>query len=176
MSVVDVESLRFSFHSNIAAEKYDDWAYYALVLRLEKHQKAVDVVAMRMQPVPADVWLIEAKDFRVITVPPDRANLAGLAVTAAAKFKDSLDGLAEAARLAPALSERHHAQRAVAATTRRLVLHLEPHIGSHSKLFPKNFPAGVLQKLKQLVRDLDPAPMVLSIASTGRARVPWTVE
>lgn len=129
---------------------------------------------MRMQPVPADGWLIEAKDFRLITVPPDRAKLTGLAVTAAAKFKDSLDGLAEAAQLAPASSERHHAQRAVAATTRRLVRPYRATYRLPFKTLPKNFPAGVLQKIRQLVRDL--TPMVLSIASTGRAQVPWTVE
>ena len=58
----------------------------------------------------------------------------------------------------------------------RVVLHLEPHEGPHTKLFPRNFSGGVLQKLKQLVKQIDPEPKVLNIANTRWAGVPWTVS
>jgi len=172
MPIVDVDSLRFSFRPRIVAEKYDDWNYYQKVLRVERNLKAVDVVAVR---VLTEAWLIEAKDFRMITQPPAPANLAGLAQTVNAKVRDSLTGLGLAAGSADRDSERRHAQWAVAAGERRVVLHLEPHSGPHSRLFPQRFAASVLQSLKQLVKDVDSRPKVLCIANTAQANVPWNV-
>ena len=53
--------------------------------------------------------------------------------------------------------------------------HLEPHVGAHSALFPSGFAASVLQRLKQLVRTIDPNPLVLNIADTALVGVPWAV-
>lgn len=63
----------------------------------------------------------------------------------------------------------------MAAPTKRVVLHLEPHLGPHTALFPGGFEASVLQKLRQLVKTIDPNPLVLNIATTAKAAVPWTV-
>ncbi|MBT9557536.1 MAG: hypothetical protein IV100_15965 [Myxococcales bacterium] len=43
-------------------------------------------------------------------------------------------------------------------------------------LFPREFSADVLQKLKRLVADVAPGPLVLDIARTERAGVPWRVR
>ncbi|MFZ1403942.1 MAG: hypothetical protein WAW03_12695 [Anaerolineae bacterium] len=48
-------------------------------------------------------------------------------------------------------------------------------MGPHSVLFPAGFSASVLQQLKQLVNTIDPNPLVLNIANTPAAGVPWSV-
>lgn len=67
MATLQVDNLRFTFKPSIAARKYDDSRHFQESWRLQGGHKAVDVVAMRMQAAPAEVWLIEAKDFRTIT-------------------------------------------------------------------------------------------------------------
>ncbi len=160
----------------MAAEKYDGWQHYLQVWQNSNGgKKAVDVVAMRIQATPATVWLIEAKDFRVITNPPKPSHISGLARDVAEKAADSLLGLEDAAKRAEIPAEKEYAKRAIAAQERRIVLHLEPHVGPHSALFPRGFGAGVLQKLKQLVRSVDPNPLMASIAKPALG-VPWAVS
>ena len=176
MPALLVDNLRFEFQSTHVAEKYDEWAHYKSVWNAAGGRRAVDVVAMRLQTAPPTAWFIEAKDYRRISQPPEATNLKGLAETVAGKVLDSISGLENAAAEATSDKERLHAQRAIAAKSRRVVLHLEPHVGGHSKLFPAGFRAGVLQKLRQLLRDVDRTPLVLDMASTPRAGVPWTVS
>ncbi len=176
MPALLVDNLRFEFQSTHVAEKYDEWDHYKSVWNAAGGRKAVDVVAFRLQSLPPVAWLVEAKDYRTISQPPEPSNLRGLAETVASKVRDTLAGLGDAAANATIAQERDHAQRAIAAGRVRVVLHLEPHAGHHSKLFPDRFQAGVLQKLKQLLRGVDPTPLVLDLASTRRAGVPWTVS
>lgn len=84
--------------------------------------------------------------------------------------------MADATRNAADPVEKKLASRANSATGRRVVLHLEPYNGPHSALFPVGFAAGVLQKLKGLMRDVDPNPLVVNIARTRSAGLPWTVS
>lgn len=164
MPVLQVDALTFTFSGTVAAESYDHWQHYTNVWNTAgRPQKAVDVVAVESPALPTVTWLIEAKDFRTITYPPRPSHIAGLPQTVADKVRDTLGGLADAAVNAALTSERHHAVMAVAAATRRVVLHLEPHVGSHSKLFPAGFAASVLQKLRQLVKATDPNPLVLKL-------------
>jgi hypothetical protein len=173
MATLQVDSFQFSFEPTIAAELYDTWQHYTAVWRTQATpQKAVDVVAVEPG---ATTWLIEAKDFRVISSPPKPSNIAGLAKTVADKVTHSLAGLEDAAVKAASVAEKNHAQMAIAAPARRVVLHLEPHGGKHTILFPLGFQASVLQKLRQLVKATDPNPLVLNIANTPSAGVPWTV-
>ena len=176
MPSIWVESLRFDIHSNFDGHKYDDWVHYRSVLEPQGSYKAVDLVVARFQMSPPEVWLVEAKDYRVINNPPERSNLEELPETMAKKVGDTLRGLADASQSAEQENEKALAIRAMSARSRKVVLHLEPHVGQHSTLFPKNFSANVLQKLKQLVREIDPNPLVLDIARTPRARVPWGVS
>ncbi len=175
MPAVQVDSLQFNFAPTIQAQRYDMWRHYTTVWNAGGGQKAMDVVAVEIAAAPITTWLIEAKDFRIITSPPRPSNIGGLAQTVADKAAHTLAGLSHAAANATVASERTHAIRALSANNKRVVLHLEPHAGRHSALFPGRFPASVLQKLKQLVRAIDPNPLVLSIANTAVARVPWTV-
>jgi hypothetical protein len=175
MPTLKVDSLLFSFDRSVDAQRYDTWSHYLNMWNKHGGEKAVDVVAVGGNAAANAMWLIEAKDFRVISNPPNPSNIGGLAQTVADKVKDTLAGLSHAQTHAVKASEKTHAAAALAAPIRRVVLHLEPHTGTHTKLFPKGFSASVLQKLKQLVKVTDPNPLVLNIASTPMAGVPWTV-
>ena len=177
MASLQVDTLVFDFAATDDALKYDIWQHYTCVWNAGVGQKAMDVVAVESPPAPGKsvTWLIEAKDFRVITNPPKPSNIGGLAQLVAVKATDTLEGLHDAAAHATVPAERTHAASAVAATAKRVVLHLEPHTGQHTALFPKGFAASVLQKLRQLVNVIDPNPLVLNIANTQAAGVPWTV-
>lgn len=136
----------------------------------------MDVVAIENAAVSTN-WLIEAKDFRIVdpNTPPNPCNVSGLHQTVADKSEHTLAGLADAAHHAKVVSEKNHAENALATNTQRIVLHLEEHTGPHSKLFPSGFSANVLIKLKPLVKHIDPNPLVLNIRKTPSAGVPWTV-
>ena len=149
MATLWVDGLRFTFKPAMAAEKYDEWQHYKEVWNRDGGKKAVDVVAMRYRSAPPEQWLIEAKDFRTITSPPEPSNCAGLPHTVAEKVEDTMAGLKDAAAHASNPEEQRHAARAVAARATRVVLHLEANVGPYSTLFPRDFSAAkVLQKLK----------------------------
>ena len=179
--IKSLSTFTFSFTAAIAdAQIYDKWGHYTAVWNgptaPNGGQKAVDVVAVEIGSPPARCWLIEGKDFRVITNPPKPSNIGGLAQLVADKVQDSIAGLDDAALNATTPIEKALAALAVSATVKRVVLHLEPHVGPHSALFPTAFRASVFQKLKQLVRSIDPNPLVLNIADTPSAGVPWLVS
>ena len=175
MATLQVDALQFTFAPLVAAQIYDTWQHYVAVWNRGGGQKAMDLVAIENTATPMTTWLIEAKDFRVITSPPNPSNVTGLAQTVADKAADTLAGLADAAVHAVVASEKGHAASSLAVPAKRVVLHLEPHTGNHTALFPAGFSASVYQKLKQLVRAIDPNPLVLNIANTPVAGVPWSV-
>lgn len=142
----------------------------------QQGKKAVDVVAIEVGANPDPVWLIEAKDFRTIRGTPKESNTTGLPQSVLQKVDDTREGLRDAAINAIDPTERQYAQRASASQNTKIVLHLEPYQGPATKLLPRNPAAGVLQKLKQLVKHIDPDPRVLNIANTRKAGVPWTVS
>lgn len=174
MPALQVDTLQFTFATTVAAQRYDSWQHYTSVWNAAGGQKAVDVVAIESGVRSDVVWLIEAKDFRIITNPPNPSNISGLPQQVADKTAHTIAGLTDAAVNATVASEKSHATTALAAPVKRVVLHLEPHTGLHTALFPLGFAADVLQKLKQLVQAIDPNPLVLNIANTPAAGVPWT--
>ena len=178
MVTLNVDTLTFAFTPTVAdAQIYDQWVHYTRVWNAPPGgQKAVDVVAVETGTPPSICWMIEGKDFRVITNPPKPSNIGGLAQFVSDKVQDSIAGLNDAANNAITPTEKSLATLAVSATAKRVVLHLEPHVGAHSALFPAGFAASVLQTLKRLVRSIDPNPLVLSIADTPWVGVPWTVS
>jgi len=174
VTTIQEGNIHFDFAPGVAAEAYDRWEFTA-----RREDKKLDMVAVETPAVPETTWLIEVKDYRVVfpQTPPNPANLSGLPQTVAQKVHDSLVGLADATVHAENPGERQHAVWAIAAPRRRVVLHLEPHAGPHSALFPPTFTTPhVFQKLQQLVRSVDPNPLVLSIATTPRYGVPWSVS
>ncbi len=176
MIMLQVDTFVFTFAPTVAAAQiYDTWKHYLQVWNATGGRKAVDIVAVESAVPPVIAWLIEAKDFRIITNPPKSSNLSTLAQTVADKVSDTQSGLADAALHAADLSEQSFAANAVAATSVRIALLLEPHVGPHTALFPAGFSASVLQKLRQLVKTIDPNPLVLNLANTASSGVPWSV-
>jgi hypothetical protein len=171
MSTLSVEKLNFDFKPSVVAAKYDDWKHHREVLQ-RNNKSAVDIVANDSTP-PATTWLIEAKDFRIISKFPKPANLEELPETVAKKASDTWAGLIDAAKNADSITEKQHAADALATKRPRVVLHLEP--PTRNNLGESLAAAHVLGKLRQLVIALDPNPLVLNIANTSYADVPWTV-
>jgi hypothetical protein len=171
-----VEQLVFTFAGHVGPFQYEQAG--VVVPGWPAGAKVVDIVANEPRANPTLNWLIEAKDYRVITFPPKPANLKGLANTVDQKVRATLASLPKVAAATPASAATAHAGRAITAGRRRVVLHLEPHppSGTRSALFPSGFAASVLQKLKQLVKDIDANPLVLDIARTPAAGVPWVVS
>src|SRR5205085_1105520 len=128
MPTLVVDTLTFAFAPAVAAQIYDLWQHYIHVWNAGAGgHKAVDVVAVEGSPPQSTAWLIEAKDFRVITNPPKPSNIAGLAQFVADKMRDTLAGLAHASNYATMPSEKILASNVNASAVRRIVLHLEPH-------------------------------------------------
>ena len=170
-----IENFNFTFDPTVVPFQYEKDG--AVVAGWPTGSKVVDVVANQEPSPPPITWLIEAKDFRIITKPPKPSNLTGLASTVDAKVRSSIAALPVVAVGSTDAAVKAHAAAAATAVAHRVVLHLEPHPagGAHSLLFPLGFSAAVLMKLKQLVKDIDPNPMVLDIQRTARVGVPWSV-
>ncbi len=174
MRHVQVGRLTFGFADPVAAEQYEvagkvvgGWPIGAAVVDIVAVDGAEDGTA----------WLIEVKDFRQIDKPPQPANLQDLPATVERKVRGTLLGLRAITtlshhRLAP------HAGSAGRAACTRIVLHAEPYPrgGVHSKLFPVGFPVGLHQKLRSLVRDIDPDPLILTLSLSAASGVPWSVQ
>ena len=175
MSVLRVESLNFTFETSVSADKYDGWWHVNRDWADRANKKKMDIVAVEPVSAAQTLWMIEAKDFRIITGTPKRSNLSGLPQTVANKADHTLLGLADAARHAQEPSERLLSSQSQACRTTRIVLHLEPHppSGPQSALFPHGFPASGHQRMRQLVSHIDPNPLVLEISTTPQANVPW---
>lgn len=176
MAILQVDTLTFDFDPAVKADIYDTWQHHCIVWNAPPGgKKAVDVVAVEGTP-PTTAWLIEAKDFRIITNPPKPSNISGLAQQVADKVNDSLAGLADASANAVVSGEKQLAMEVGACSGRRIVLHLEPHTGVRTALFPAGFAASVLQQLRQRVNTIDANPLVLNIANTPQSGVPWSVS
>ncbi len=71
-------------------------------------------------------------------------------------------------------SESNFAAQVLRGQRLRVVLHLEQPV-THSRLFPRAIdPADVQQKLRTLIKPIDPHPMVDQ--STQMQGLPWTVK
>jgi hypothetical protein len=174
MNPIRVEQFEFAFDATAHAEPYEIKG--KTVPGWPTDHKVVDFVCIDPANGSGSTWLVEAKDYRVITNPPKPANLKNLAETMECKARHSLVGL-QAISLLAGHRLAGHAATAHATPTKRVVLHLEPHPpnGPDIGLFPARFSMLVHQKLKSLVYDIDPNPLVLDIARTPAASVPWTV-
>ena len=176
MTSISVEQLTFIFDPSVAPFQYESRAI--CVVGWPRGSKVVDVVAHHL-PVPASLtWLIEAKDYRVITNPPKPTNLTGLAATVEAKVRDSLAALPVVGAQSTNAAAKAHALVASAAPAMRVVLHLEPHpaAGLNAALTPASWIANVLLQLRINLVDIDPNPLVLDITRTPAANVPWSVS
>lgn len=168
MPMVTEGRLQFDFQNSWQVSKLDEWSFY----RNQFQQvcggtKAVDVLAIEPS---ACCWQIEAKDYRQHR----RKKTIDLAEEVALKVRDSLAMLVAAGVNANDRNERILARAALRCPKLRVVLHLEQPEKS-SKLFPRAInPANVQQRLKQLIKAIDPHPDVVETASMGN--IPWSVR
>lgn len=175
MTTFQVEQLQLTFSPNVDAFQVERGG--TVVQGWPQGRKVVDVVAR----ADARAWLIEVKDYRVVSSPPQPAKVAALPDVVLQKAVDSLVGLAALASGAGEASLQAHALATLQTTTRRVVLHLEPAPAHHAYAALCPNPANVLLKLQQALRaqappGIHPEPLVLSLRTTPTANVPWSTR
>ncbi|MDE0418130.1 MAG: hypothetical protein OXI95_14510 [bacterium] len=169
MTVIAEGMLKFDFPNSCQASKYDDWSFYRNQFqRVVNGSKAVDIVC-----VERDVsWLIEVKDYRR----HPRTKAIDIVDEMAVKVRDTLAGLAAAARNANDIHERKHARRALASRTWRVVLHLEQS-ETPRKLWknPVDSSSLLLKQRSRVLKAIDAHPIVCS-RNSPCGQIPWTVR
>lgn len=168
MATVPMEELDFEFSDDWQVTKFDDWSFYRHHFQsVAGGCKAVDMLAIEPKVC---LWSIEVKDY----LQHERTKTIELAQEVAVKVRDTLAALVAASINANDESEKQFAHRAVRCSRLRVVLHLEQP-AKHSKLFPRAIdPAKVQQKLKQIVKAVDPHPLVVEM---GRMNgLTWKVQ
>lgn len=160
-------TLTFTFPEPLKAQQYDDWSFYRNQFnRAFGGTKAVDFVCLDQQCT----WLIEVKDYRANR----RSKPSELGDEVAIKVRDTLAGLFAASCNANDQDERLFAKKAVKNKRLRVVLHIEQP-AKPSKLFPQVVnPVNLKFKLKQLLKSVDPHPLVVS-QRKGATVIPWHV-
>lgn len=162
--------IQHAFPASWTASKYDDWPYVRdhVVNAFVGKNKCVDFVAF--DPATQTFWLVEAKDFRH----HEREKDLPLAEELALKVRGSVIGLVGAARHHAPHAHQAMAQTFLDAARVRVVFHLEQP-AKPSTMLPRSYAlAGLLQKLKQMVRIIDPHPMV--VESSSKVQPPWTIQ
>lgn len=183
--------LRFQFPDQWQATKFDAWSFYCRqFMKLAEARlscskceadvrcaecgnkkvagtKGVDFLAI--DPDSTTCWHIEVKDYRQTKA----SDFAFLADTVALKVRDTLACLVAAQFNANEAEEKRIAHQAVRASRHRIVLHLEQPASGRSLHSTVTRRANVLARLKQLIKAIDPHPIVIDMTSSGGVR--WTV-
>jgi len=182
MPTIKEGALTFEFPSGWIVSHFDGWAFYQnqFMKTGEAYSpcskcgnknisgaKAIDLLAIDGNSC---CWCIEIKDYRQV----QRTKPSDLADEMALKVRDSLAALAAARVNAHVAQEQSMANDALRCSHLRVVLHFEQP-SKHSKLFPRGIdPANVKQRLKQLIKAIDPHPLVIEM---GRMEnVAWSVS
>lgn len=160
-------SLTFQFPEGWHVTKFDEWSFYRNQFqKVCGGSKAVDILAIDPNRC---VWIIEVKDYRH----HPRTRISDVTEKVAYKVRDSLAALVAARVNANDVGEKDFSKKALNCKDIKAVLHLEqPAI--QSKLYPRPIdPSLVLQKLKQLLKAIDPHPKVLEKGHPGH--MAWSV-
>lgn len=154
--VLTEERLTFSFPTGASASKYDGWTFYRKIFNSAfGGTKAMDLLYVASSGIG---WLIEVKDYRY----DRRTKVIDLADEVALKLRDTLAGLMAARMHATETDEKQMAKALLARKELRVVLHLEVP-AKHSRYWTQAVePSKVQQKLKSLVKAIDPHPAVVS--------------
>ncbi|HST60996.1 MAG TPA: hypothetical protein VLK84_19995 [Longimicrobium sp.] len=161
--------LTFDFPAGWEVSKLDEWSFYRNQFQnVCNGTKAIDIMAV--EPAHACAWFIEIKDYRRHA----RKKTADVADEIAHKVRDSLALVAVANVNANDDDEKARAGRALRSRKIRVVLHLEQ-TTRPSKLYPRKIDlANTQQKLRQLVRAIDPHALVCETSVMGGCG--WTVQ
>jgi hypothetical protein len=165
---INVDGLDFEFPDDWLVTKFDEWAFYRNQFAgCAGGSKGVDLLAL--DPNTKTLWLLEVKDYRR----HGREKEATLWEEVALKARDTLAGLV-AARANGVNDDRRMAQQVLRARSLRVVCHLEQP-ANPSKLFPQPFSrADVRQKLRQLLKPIDPHVLVVDTHDLGPLQ--WTAR
>ena len=170
MTNITEGDLTFSFPDRCQASKYDDWSFYRKQFQaVADKSKAVDILCVKGNTS----WLIEIKDYRQHT----RTDPSDIADDLARKVRDTLAGLAAAAKVANDADQRELARKALATSKWRVVLHLEQP-ATVSRLRPRPIdPVTVMQKLrtKKKLKAIDAHPVICD-RNTVPNYIPWKVS
>ena len=172
MTEIKEGDLTFSFPSGCQASKYEDWSFYRRQFQaVAGGSKTVDILCIESDTS----WLIEIKDHREHS----RRKSIHIGDEVANKVRDTLAGLAAAAKEANGeADQRRLAQKALRTSRRwRVVLHLEqPATGRRLQPNPID-PANLLLKLKKLktLKAIDAHPIVCD-QNTIPGYIPWIVQ
>lgn len=169
MTAITEGALTFSFPVGCQASKYDDWSFYRNQFQpVANGSKAIDILCVEGDKS----WLIEVKDYRQ----HPRTKAIDIADELAIKVRDTLAGLASAAKKANQAHERQHARQALANRRWSVVLHLEQSATAR-RLRPRAIDtAALLQKLRtKKLKAIDAHP-VLCDRNNLPHNIPWTVR
>lgn len=169
MMTLQEGSLKFHFAADVQASKYDDWSFYRHQFqnRCAQDNKAVDLIAYHAN----QGWLIEVKDYRQHS----RTKPIDLADEIAIKVRDTLAGLVAASMQANLAQERQFARALLSTTNIRIVCHIEQP-AKISRLRPRAIePDKLQQKLRTLLKAIDPHPIVVDQTS-NHAALAWQVQ
>ena len=159
MPTLQEGNLTFDFPDDDSeVARYDGWSFYRNQFRkVCGGARAVDFVVIEGNRT----WLIEVKDYRQHS----RTKPTELSEEVAAKVRDTLAGLAAGRCNANDENEQRISSQALSTGCIGVVLHLEQPT-KPSKLFPRVAnPASLQQKLKQLLKPVDPHPRVVDRSS-----------
>jgi len=160
-------SLEFIFPEGWQAEKLDDTGFYRKHFQSFADSKSVDIAAF--SPSSDELWLIEAKDYRINR----RDKPLDLFREIAIKVRDTLAFL-YLAKGKPEIALHRFAQEAVSKLTIRVALHLEQP-AKPSKLYPPIVERGHARlKLAQTVRVVDPRAQFCEMSAMPPT-CPWQV-
>lgn len=167
MPSITEAALEFTFVDGWEVSRYDNWSHYReRFIKVCSGVKAVDILAVEAKKC---CWLLEVKDYRR----HQRTKAIDLADEVAEKVRDTLAGLVASQFRAADGVEKNAARQALRANRLAVVLHLEQPT-KPSKLFPRSIdPAKVLQRLKQLIKSIDPHPRVVELSRMEG--IPWKV-
>lgn len=166
--IIQENRLTFRFPEQALSTQYDEWTHYRRRFNgAFGGTKAVDLLYSQRDTG----WLIEIKDYR----DHPRTKAIDLADEVAIKVKDTLAGLISARLHAQDSEERRVAREMLKRDSLRVVLHLEQP-QRQTRLRPKAIdPAALSQKLKALLKSIDPHPCVVDRHSL-KPDMDWSVQ
>lgn len=163
MDALDIDGLQFAFPKGWKASKYDEWGFYRNhFLRQQDGLRAVDLVAVSSDKT---AYLVEVKDYRY----PNAEKPSDLPKVMAEKVLHTMAAMLPARLNASEPNESEMARLFLESTNLKLVLHVEQPV----RRLPVVDLADVQQKLKRLLRAVDPHVKVVS--SQKMRQLPWQV-
>jgi hypothetical protein len=153
MPPLNVDGLLFTFPEGWQKGKYDNWSFYRNQFSCQNDNiKAVDVIAISPGQ---EAYLIEVKDYRH----PDTEKPSELPQAIAKKVMDTLAAMLPAKLHANVIEEQQLAAAILSCASLHVVAHIEQPAKHQSVIDP----ADLKQKLRRLLKAVDPHLKITSI-------------